>query len=140
MSEQLRYDLIFCDDVRQEVNGKHLLVGVYGPEMIFKEFPAHTMLAIFHRIHNLPDGEHKYKLRMAGLGGEKDFEITAELSPEESVTARHMAHVVLNKIGIQIPNPTVLKFYSQLDDDPEIEIGQLVVRRLMDGDPTSHFL
>jgi hypothetical protein len=31
--------VIFCDDVRQEINGKLTLVGCYGAEMLVTEFP-----------------------------------------------------------------------------------------------------
>jgi hypothetical protein len=31
---------IFCDDIRHEVSGKRILVGVYGAEMIVSRFPV----------------------------------------------------------------------------------------------------
>jgi hypothetical protein len=31
---------IYCDDIRQEINGKASLMGVYGTEMLFPEFPV----------------------------------------------------------------------------------------------------
>lgn len=31
---------VFCDDIREEVAGKHSFIGVYGGNIVFKELPA----------------------------------------------------------------------------------------------------
>jgi len=57
---------IACDDVRQEVTGKQILIGVYGPEIWVSHFPAHFVL------HVVPIGtfqaspELRMRLRLSG--------------------------------------------------------------------------
>lgn len=33
-------DAIFCDDIRHEIGGKISLIGIYGPKLFVREFPA----------------------------------------------------------------------------------------------------
>lgn len=40
MSEHRSLHVIFCDDIRQEVQGKYTLVGCYGPDLIADRLPA----------------------------------------------------------------------------------------------------
>lgn len=40
MADDIRVSAIFCDDIRQEVGGKHSFMGVYGPECVLKTLPG----------------------------------------------------------------------------------------------------
>jgi hypothetical protein len=46
---------VFCDDIRREVNGKEILIGIYPADLLLPRFPAPVVLAIwvpFERVGN----------------------------------------------------------------------------------------
>lgn len=57
--------VILCDDIRQEKNNKHILIGVYGPSIRIAEIPGAIPLAYFVQIE-----ASKYN-----VGDEVSFEV-----------------------------------------------------------------
>jgi hypothetical protein len=54
---------ILCEDVREEANKKHTLVGVFAGDIHVPHFPANIRLAAYLVFYGFPPGEHD-------LGGE----------------------------------------------------------------------
>lgn len=55
-SKENKYDImsvLLCDDIRQEINGKEILIGVYTTAIIFGGFPA-SMPRLMVRVSILP--------------------------------------------------------------------------------------
>jgi hypothetical protein len=48
MPDTIRGFVIFCDDVRQEADGKHTLVGCYHGNMFLPQFPANVTKFAFY--------------------------------------------------------------------------------------------
>lgn len=83
----LRIDTIFCDDVRQEVSGKQILVGVYGSD-IRANAPGPIDIWVWMRVSGLKTGAYDFHMQMLApgeqkpLGGAKgQIEIVAESYP-----------------------------------------------------------
>lgn len=65
-------DFIICESVRQELNGKQTLLGVYGDEINFKDWPENDeeekvglQLSFFLRFYFV-DGQESAKARLKG--------------------------------------------------------------------------
>lgn len=78
----------FCDDIRQEVNGKLILIGVYGADMLVPGFPAVLpRLCILTFFRHYPDEPHDtLKVKVFGPGAgepvltELDVDLAAAVS------------------------------------------------------------
>lgn len=60
---------LICDDVRQEVNGKHFLIGVYSGDILVPEFPAALALSAYLEIDAPTVGEQELHIRFCGPDG-----------------------------------------------------------------------
>jgi hypothetical protein len=57
---QITADVLFCDDIRQEVTGKFIFIGVYSGDLIPQSIPSNFGLAMFLRVHGLSNGKHSF--------------------------------------------------------------------------------
>jgi hypothetical protein len=57
-------DVLFCDDIRQETNGKFILIGVYTGDLIPGLVPATIPMAMLLRIHGLNSGKHQFRMTL----------------------------------------------------------------------------
>ncbi len=65
-------DLIYCDDVRIEGNGKHLIIGVYQSDLILNDpLPVALGLTLYVRIWGLGVGRHAIEFKIDMPGGEE---------------------------------------------------------------------
>lgn len=78
--------VVVCDDIRQEKNGKWLLIGVYGSDILVPAFPADFRLAIWILADPKEVGPSQVKLRIVGphdstmVEGELEYDIR-QMSP-----------------------------------------------------------
>jgi hypothetical protein len=61
------YTAIFCDDIREETNGKLLLIGVYSADLIPGAIPARFPLSLMVKAHGLT-GKHKFEVTITSPG------------------------------------------------------------------------
>jgi hypothetical protein len=75
-------DVVFCDEIRQEITGKFLLIGVYPADLVLATMPAAFPMGMLIRVHGLEPGQHRFSINVAFAGGETVFaqEDVAELS------------------------------------------------------------
>jgi hypothetical protein len=58
--------VVLCDDIRQEANGKFLLIGVYGGNVVIPSFPANLNLAVWMFGYTEKSGKIELRLRIVG--------------------------------------------------------------------------
>lgn len=101
----------FCDDVRQEANGKFIFIGVYGDDIILNSFPTGMNLqmvlsARFEKAEPL------------------EIEIEARLSDKVALKGKIQANIVNAGLGflpipiplVQIQAPGVLSVRLKMND------------------------
>lgn len=133
---------LFCDDIRQEVNGKTTLVGVYGPELIVLGEDSVTMpiLALSMRLLIPPDLKFKNVKIVISLQSGSESKMLAELDeikmpdreslektttiPPEGAMALFNGHVSFSPF-VAIPND-VIRVRAYIDD-LEVRMGSLKV-------------
>lgn len=81
--------VIFCDDIRQERNGKWLLIGVYGADILVRGLPADLRLSLWIVIRPKEIGKAEAKLRVIGPHG------STLVDGELSVDVKHLRPTIM---------------------------------------------
>jgi hypothetical protein len=130
---------IFCDDVRQEMNGKQILIGIYTTEMIIHpSFPA--ALPTFAVVVRYTERRSENYLPVTFkifVPGQDDAAFEAEVSKEQLEAVPYSEDKepdpqVLIGFAAQfrnfvIPEPGYIKVRAYRGDD-EIKIGSMRIR------------
>lgn len=59
----MQVDVIFCDQVRIENNGKHMLVGVYPHDvMTVTQVPGAILVSAWIKVQDLPMGDYDFEM------------------------------------------------------------------------------
>ncbi|WP_412063940.1 DUF6941 family protein [Rhizobium sp. SYY.PMSO] len=67
-------DAIFCDDIRQEITGKFLFVGVYPGDLVPGVIPSTFPMAMMLRVHGLGKGAHEFDFALTSPSGQRILE------------------------------------------------------------------
>ncbi|MDX8526306.1 hypothetical protein RFM68_17540 [Mesorhizobium sp. MSK_1335] len=121
-----RFDALFCDDIRQEITGKHILIGVYGGDIVPSvPFPHVTPVSIWTKIVGLPLGEHTFRFKIIG----PDAQLAAEIVDTFLVEPNNSESVALGFAGIPItfPKSGSVRALISIDDQPEFELAAIKV-------------
>src|SRR5436305_181014 len=108
---------IFCDDVRHEVNGKQILIGVYVGSIVLQSFPATIGIAgwiPFSREHRVT-AEIPIEFRIINSKKEPLGYGSAVLNLTESA---HDGAIVLPALAVVIRNPDILTLQLKQYDEP----------------------
>lgn len=72
---------VLCDEVREEKNGKQILIGVYLSSILVPDFPAKIPLTLWIQVYSEETGKYSGDIRVLGtdesvlLRGQCGFEI-----------------------------------------------------------------
>lgn len=91
--------VLVCDDIRQEGNGKHLLIGVYSSAIIVPDFPARITLAFFLRCTANQTGSFPFEMRFMFDGGPELFKGSGKMNIVNTV---ELLSVALPRISVEI--------------------------------------
>ena len=58
------HNVIICDQVRKEDNGKHLLLGVYPADVLVSDFPTTIALVLWMQLYVDTTGEFDFEFRI----------------------------------------------------------------------------
>lgn len=87
---------VFCDDIRQENNGKVLLIGVYADNLQVSHMPARLPLSAWIRLYDLPQGASKLVLRFLVNGVEqRTANIEINVADSDAVVNAYLVGVPL---------------------------------------------
>lgn len=126
--------VLFCDEVRREDNGKHILIGVYQASILVTRFPATLALAMHVSFEAQQLGDISLELELRGPLGASGIEFGININ-EETIFPR-LAGFTLPRLPVEVPEPTDLTVaLKQPGQDWEI-IGAISVR-LRETDSTS---
>ena len=122
------FQLVFCDDIRREDSGKHILVGVYGSNIILNSFPSTFFMSVWFKMLRPPKGDHKFLFTITGTGKEPS-KSTAEGAFFVEDASQPL---ILTFVGMPIEFHTSgeVKASVTIDDDKEIDLGGIPVDEL----------
>jgi hypothetical protein len=130
--------VVLCDDIRQEANGKYLLIGVYGSNIVVRGFPTDLRLAIWILAHPKALGRVRARIRVRGPQGSTLVEGGMEIDVRDKETAAIMA---IPGLPLQIQGAGRMRLeWAANDDDDWTEIKSISVMqdpRLAPGNEAS---
>ena len=117
----------FCDDIRQEANGKFIIIGCYGDTMQVKSFPVNMRMSVFvtytcrggSRIFNA-----NLKLASGALVGTAKIEVEENPYDESELAA---AQIPVSGLQVMLSREDELVFEFGVDDETPREIGRLKI-------------
>lgn len=118
----IKFDAIFCDDIRREDNGKIFMIGVY-PTNITLALPATLPLAVWVRFTGAKEGKNKIAFRIE-LPGETGIEGNGELLVNENSASGSIA---LPKLPCKLSREGKISIHVVLNDEPEQLAGAIDV-------------
>jgi hypothetical protein len=78
----LRADVVFCDEIRQEITGKFIMIGAYPGDLIPGTIPGSFPMAVFLRVHGLAGGPHQFSFKVMNPSAEVAFAQEGEVNLE----------------------------------------------------------
>lgn len=91
---------LLCDQIRQEMNGKYLVIGLYSSNVVFSAFPATGHFHLLSRAHLRQPGEHKISIRV-NVGGVENHRFDAEFAVEQP--SEDWIPIPLQPVQFQVP-------------------------------------
>jgi hypothetical protein len=123
---KLEFDLIFCDDVRQEVTNKQILIGVYASDMRVSQVPILVPVALWIRIKNIVVGNHPFSIE---LKFERSKAVIANIDGEISlVNEGEPANIVVAGLPVNVVESDRIIAKISLDGGALKTIGSLRVQ------------
>ncbi|MBY3136287.1 hypothetical protein HFO30_31635 [Rhizobium laguerreae] len=112
----MQIDTIFCDQVRNEINSKHILVGVYPADYIsVPVLPGSVYLSTYTRVRGLPYGPHQFQVRFHNstdpLTPTAVFDTSADVTQSELPTT-----LVAGPIALIVETPGFVTVRIQIID------------------------
>jgi hypothetical protein len=100
--------VLLCDDVRKEITGKDIVIGVYGEDATVAAFPVTLAFSLYMRVRFPGEGPFLTEFRVIGPSGQP-------LTPTVKVPMRAregggMATVQIGQIPIQVQSAGQVQF------------------------------
>lgn len=115
--------MIICDDIRQEMSGKEIIIGVFSAGIRFHGPPPGRLRQVFLRSELDLDQSRRFRLRITAPSGVTIADVTQEIElehPGRVITALRHEDLVLYEEGIY-------KIESAFDEGPLEETDTLPV-------------
>jgi len=139
-TQDLKIDAaLICDDIRSELGGKAILIGVYTGDILLSRAPAtiHVSLWLAGRLPQIGGGELKIKVHLGDRADESADTVTQPVSMQRSQNGEF--YVAINGIVLNITEPTPLTVLIKKNDDDWIVVTkkQILVAPPPTGSPSS---
>lgn len=126
MKSQIRFAQ-FCDDIRQEINGKWILIGCYGSNMVVSSFPYNNSISCF--VTGACDPETKsadieYSLASGAVIGRMHMEIIAIVGDKPDII-----QLPVPPLPISLSRGDELILKLRFGDEEMQEVGRLRVEQ-----------
>lgn len=123
--------VIICDDVRQETNGKSILIGVHAGDILVPNFPAVFPLALWinARIEN-GNGTTSFDFRFRNIENQSVSGVAGKLYLPPGTTDN--TTFAFQQMPIQIDKESTLIAELKLGDEDWIELERVGVKERQD--------
>jgi hypothetical protein len=122
---------LLCDDVRREFNGKQIIIGVYGDDVVLPNLPISIPLCLWMRFKFPASGAYPLELVVVG---ERQQRLLPIQPVQVNVTdsTKHM-DVILGGILLSITEPETLKFQWRERSEESGEWKQVLIVKVTQG-------
>ena len=121
-----RADFVFADDIRLEVSGKLIIIGVYTGDLSPTVFPASFPLSCWVRVYDMPIGSYPLTAKEY-INGQQvhDVTLTAQVSNSSSALP-----LLLIGMPIQVDNPGKVTITIETPELGQIAEGEIAITRI----------
>jgi hypothetical protein len=99
-------NVVFCDGIRAEIGGKHLIIGAFAPELNVSEIPSIVPVGIWMSIAPTSIGDLEAEIKLKHPNGDENT--VAKL--KGSLTTIAKSALVLPQLPISVSAPGEYKF------------------------------
>lgn len=123
--------VLVCDDVRREITGKDIIIGVYGRDITIPSLPAQFLLALYVRVRFFERNKtYRFEFRVLGNTGQHlTPAVATTITSDENLSAT----VALTGIPIHIQSFGNVQFQWRLENSAWTTIVEIEVKQ---GSPT----
>jgi hypothetical protein len=114
--------VVVSEDIREEISGKHSLIGVYTGDIGVRQFPAKIRLAYFIEVRVSAAGDHRIVFRIMFNAKEAGQFNTSLPAPHAGVGI-----LVLPRMGIPLNEPTKIRLEVRTSDDQWVSVEERTV-------------
>jgi len=121
---------VICDEIRQEVTNKYMLIGVYVGDMVLPDFPSHAAISLW--IQYRPDrlGEREISFRFNGPSQEEGkLAPFASMKVLASIDRLSDVAIPLQKMVFTADRPGEVSVEFSEDNENWTEVNRLKVIR-----------
>jgi hypothetical protein len=93
-------DVLVCDDIRTEDNGKQILIGVYTGNILLNEFPASLLLSFWIDVNQPVAGQVPFQIRCF-ITGQSEPVFHIQGTGESSLPSPH-AQISLRGVPLKV--------------------------------------
>lgn len=115
---------VFCDEVRTEHNGKHILIGTYGSDLVPGAMPSAFPIALWIRIEGLASGKADFRLDLEMP--DRKNSVTVDGKGDLLDVSRPII-MVFNNLPCQIEQYGEMRCRLTINDGEPMDIGKLAV-------------
>ena len=120
---------IFCDDIRREVTGKEILIGVYSGDLLVSRFPAPVVMAIWVPFERVGNAEGKIPIEFRMLDAVDNNRSLGYGSIEIALSnVSNVGALSLPMLAMILNAPGRLVFQLKQHDEPWQTVTSLEVR------------
>lgn len=123
----IRAHAIFCDDIRVELNGKFILVGVYTGGLTVHETPQVFELATFIEIDGLPIGKHQLRAAVEFDDGSETVHVGSLDLMVEVVDEQSPAILFPTGLEVHVQSAGILRLKLSVNGEAPTSAGVLRV-------------
>lgn len=99
-------NVVFCDDIRTEINGKLIVIGVYPDDLVPAFLPQTIAVSVWARLRHLEPGNLTLTAK-AGFNNVVQHEFTIQVEVKKESNS---AHLYLVGLPIQVVEPGAIFF------------------------------
>jgi hypothetical protein len=126
--EDVKASVVFCDDIRQEVSGKFILLGVYTAEIVCHQAPANLTLSTYIQISGLNLGLHHISAKVTLNTEEKPVHVIGTIDADLDITKPEFASsIVPTGLVVSCDRNSVLSVHLTIDKGREFLAGSIGV-------------
>jgi hypothetical protein len=106
---------LLCDDVRREIGGKDIIIGLYSGQIASVVFPILMMVNVYMRV-SFSKANIKFPMEFRIINSLGHQLIPTTKSILEAPTTEFKATVLLGAIPLQIQGPGLISFQLRAED------------------------
>ena len=116
-------NVVFCENIRAEIGGKHTLLGVFAPELNIIDIPSFIQIAIW--VSGVPTGIGTFNGEFRVLSPDGSKLIGGQIVGDFALIAK--TSMVLNAFPLQIDKAGAYSFEWNFGQTGWSEIGKVLI-------------